>query len=210
MHIGSWADERDCSDDGDGSSAFGGEYTDEPEEDYAASSAPGTPRTPTTPNMAEFGSTAGMPMSPRSRFTRRQSAPYQARYGTLIPELAPPGLPAGFSIGFNVSSPGFTLRTNHQRASMDEGEGSGWIRHRSKSEPRVGKRGMSLDIDAERQAAMPISGLAIEMPTDVEAEVSTWTEEQEQQERPGLLTRFGRSLGFGRKGRVKLPDDTSE
>ncbi len=35
------------------------------------------------------------------------------RYGTLIPDLAPPGAPTGFSIGLGAASPGFVIRPDY-------------------------------------------------------------------------------------------------
>jgi len=75
------------------------------------------------------------------------------RYGTLIPELAPPGLPTGFSIGFNTSSPGFAIRSIHGHPPDDAEHHSIWNRRRVSSgdgKGRAPKRGLSLDMDALR------------------------------------------------------------
>ncbi|KAJ9103938.1 hypothetical protein QFC21_002401 [Naganishia friedmannii] len=162
VHLGTWAD--DLSEDGKVVSEEDRlPFTDEPEillpSDSAVDSAPGTPIPP------DQGSLNGgtWPLGPRNRRSfahppylqgeplRRHSA--HTRYGTLIPELAPPGLPTGFSIGFNTSSPGFALRSIHAHPSDDTEPHSIWIRRRVSSgdgKGRAAKRGLSLDMDALR------------------------------------------------------------
>jgi hypothetical protein len=156
VHLGTWAD--DLSEDGkDVSEDDRLPFTDEPEillpSDSAVDSAPGTPIPPdqgpfnggTWPfgarNKAGFATPSHLQGEPR----RRHSA--HMRYGTLIPELAPPGLPTGFSIGFNTSSPGFAIRSIHGHPTdtaeprrFSSGDGKG----------RAAKRGLSLDMDALR------------------------------------------------------------
>lgn len=140
VQLGSWADEADSSDEEEDNSPLWSEsLTDEPAQE--------------SPEQHHDGSALALqadaactpPLSPVTSPRRRRSSGYQARYGTLIPELAPPGLPAGFSIGFNTSSPGFALRRhhNHEHASSD-GEALG-RQIRSHSESRTGKRASSLD-----------------------------------------------------------------
>lgn len=140
VQLGSWADEADLTDDEEEASPIWSEaFTDEPGGDgldHSNSSALATQedvaRTP--------------PLSPLVSPRRRRSSGYQARYGTLIPELAPPGMPAGFSIGFNTSSPGFALRRHHHHHEHANSDGEALGRQiRSSSEPRTGKRASSLD-----------------------------------------------------------------
>ncbi|KAJ9120129.1 hypothetical protein QFC22_003027 [Naganishia vaughanmartiniae] len=162
VHLGTWAD--DLSEDGqDITEEDRLPFTDEPEillpSDSAVDSAPGTPL---QPDQGSFDN-GTWPLGPRSRRSfappshlqdeprRRHSA--HTRYGTLIPELAPPGLPTGFSIGFNTSSPGFAIRSIHGHPSDDAEQHSIWSRRRISSadgKGRAAKRGLSLDIDAIR------------------------------------------------------------
>jgi hypothetical protein len=99
VEIGTWAE--DASDDEDDDELEAGEgarllgaFTDEPIDALAHI----TPRL----NSDVFVSPPTSPLSPRHR---------HPRYGTLIPELAPQGAPAGFTIGIGASSPGFVLRS---------------------------------------------------------------------------------------------------
>jgi hypothetical protein len=147
VHLGSWADEADCSADEDESSPTWTEsFTDEPSGDEASLFVIGHgDEVPSSSRSAPYTPPLSPSLAVSSR--RRRSSGYQARYGTLLPELAPPGVPAGFSIGFNTSSPGFTLRTHHQLHEHTNSDGDVFrTRSRSPAQERSGKRAMSLDL----------------------------------------------------------------
>ena len=100
VELGTWAEESDDEEHDDELEAGGGArllgaFTDEPIDALAHI----TPRL----NSDVFVSPPTSPLSPRHR--------HHPRYGTLIPELAPQGAPAGFTIGIGASSPGFVLRS---------------------------------------------------------------------------------------------------
>ncbi len=97
-------------------------YSDEPASDSAIASETSTPLSSADGRTAFPGQgpeSPLTPLSPGSRRTRTRRTSIQARFGTLIPDLAPPGVPAGFSIGLNTSSPGFVLRSVEQAAAED-------------------------------------------------------------------------------------------
>lgn len=163
VHLGSWADEI-SEDECNISDEHRLPFSDEPDQinlrgDSAVDSAPATPQ---LSDQGAFGS-GSWPKLPRNHPVsplpshlladppRRHSM--HTRYGTLIPELAPPGLPAGFSIGFNTSSPGFAIRSIHGNTADGE-QDSLWRRRRRHSldhKGRLPKRGLSLDMGALRQ-----------------------------------------------------------
>lgn len=161
VHLGSWAD--DISEDECGVSEENRvPFTDEPEiylaGDSAIDSAPGTPRSRDQgqfssgiwPKSHQHQPVSPLPSHLQGDPARRHSM--HTRYGTLIPELAPPGLPTGFSIGFNTSSPGFAIRSVHGHAPDSE-QDSVWKRRRCHSvdyQGKTAKRGLSLDMDAVR------------------------------------------------------------
>jgi hypothetical protein len=169
VHLGSWADEisdEECNLSDEQRLPF----SDEPDQIYlhgdsAVDSAPGTPQ---LSDQGPFGSgiwsksSRTQPASPLPSHllgdpTRRHSM--HTRYGTLIPELAPPGLPTGFSIGFNTSSPGFAIRSIHGHHTEGE-QDSVWKRRRRHSLDQKGKppkRGLSLDMGALRDTERPVS-----------------------------------------------------
>lgn len=148
VHLGSWADEADCSADEDEASPTWTEsFTDEPSGVEVSLLVDGHDEMPSSPRSATYTPPLSPSLAVSSR--RRRSSGYQARYGTLLPELAPPGVPAGFSIGFNTSSPGFTLRTHHQSHEHTNSDGDVFgTRSRSPAQERSGKRAMSLDLGA--------------------------------------------------------------
>lgn len=129
VQVGSWADEAESDSDEEDSEPNPFAWTEtltaaspEPERSNVGSN---TLAQSSSAVMADRDLDFTPPVSPMSSsFThhrRRRSSAYQARYGTLLPDYAPPGVPAGFSIGFNTSSPGFALRTSHhhRRRSSD-------------------------------------------------------------------------------------------
>jgi len=147
VHLGSWADEADCSADEDEASPIWTEsFTDEPSGDEISLLVDGYgDEMPSSPRSATYTPPLSPSIAVSSR--RRRSSGYQARYGTLLPELAPPGVPAGFSIGFNTSSPGFTLRTHHQLHEHTNSDGDVFgTRSRSPAQERSGKRAVSPDL----------------------------------------------------------------
>jgi hypothetical protein len=169
VHLGSWADEI-SEDECNISDEHRLPFSDEPDQIdlYGGSAVDSTPATPQLGDRGAFGSGSwpklprNQPVSPLPSHltgdpTRRHSM--HTRYGTLIPELAPPGLPAGFSIGFNTSSPGFAIRSIHGNAADGE-QDSLWRRRRRHSldhKVRSSKRGLSLDMGALRRPDRPAS-----------------------------------------------------
>lgn len=169
VHLGSWADEisdEECNLSDEQRLPF----SDEPDQIYlhgdsAVDSAPGTPQlsdqgafgSGTWPKLSRNPPASPLPSHLLGDPTRRHSM--HTRYGTLIPELAPPGLPTGFSIGFNTSSPGFAIRSIHGHHADGE-QDSVWKRRRRHSLDQKGKspkRGLSLDMSGLRDTARPAS-----------------------------------------------------
>lgn len=163
VHLGTWADDisdTECNISEENRIPF----TDEPVSLMAGESAvESAPATPVLREQGQFGHSTG-PKSARHQLAsalppnlqedpvRRHSM--HTRYGTLIPELVPPGLPTGFSIGFNTSSPGFAIRSVHGHAA-DAEQASIWKRRRRHSHSldnkrTSAKRGLSLDMGALR------------------------------------------------------------
>lgn len=169
VHLGSWADEI-SEDECNVSEENRVPFTDEPEillaGESAVDSAPATPvfrdqeqfSNVTWPKSARYQNPLALPSHLQGDPVLRHSL--HTRYGTLIPELAPPGLPAGFSIGFNTSSPGFAIRSVHGHAP-DVEQASIWGRRRRHSMDNKGRStkrgGLSLDMDALRDLDQPIS-----------------------------------------------------
>jgi hypothetical protein len=203
VHLGSWADEAECSaEEDEASPTWTDSFTDEPSGDGSSVFIGGVgDEVPSSPRSAIYTPPLSPSLAISSR--RRRSSGYQARYGTLLPELAPPGLPAGFSIGFNTSSPGFTLRTHHQSHEHTNSDGDVFgTRGRNLSEDRGGKRAMSLDLgtqasDQTTGAAEPPSGT--QSGDRPEAEIQEWLDARSN---PGLWDRL---MGRGKR-KLSLPD----
>lgn len=152
------------------------------------------------------------PLSPtidRYRPHRRRLSTHQTRFGTLIPELAPQGVPAGFSIGLNPSSPGFVLRGTHQghqhlnSGTWDDVPSPGWGRTRSRSEGGLPTRQGRHSLDATAAGESAVIGLFPEdtqQPTASERRKSASAAEPDSTA-PGL----SRFWPFSR-GRVKLKE----
>lgn len=168
VHLGTWVDDI-SEDECDVSEENRVPFTDEPEIFLAGESAvESAPATPVLRDQGQFGNVtwpksarhqhpSALPSHLQGDPVRRHSL--HTRYGTLIPELAPPGLPAGFSIGFNTSSPGFAIRSVHGHGT-DAEQASIWggrRRHSMDNKGRSAKRGLSLDMDALRDLDSPVS-----------------------------------------------------
>jgi hypothetical protein len=199
VQVGSWADEPEFSDDEDDTP-----YMDEPSEmgNQDDTSIPPSPVLTTA-----SGPTPPMSPSASTHSKRRRSSGYQAIYGTLIPELAPPGVPAGFSIGFNTSSPGFSLRTAHGR-SNSMGEMSDGI---TRSHLGGGKRGLSLDRGRPSSGSEGRTDGAGQSGTR-EALGSDWIEDDntswlpEPTHKGNFTARMKRWLGRERSSEIRLPE----
>ncbi len=137
VEVNGWADDSMLETDDDGRPLFEGIYSDEPDSALIS-------ETPTTlpmegmpfPLSPSAGSLPASPISPtfrRRKSDRGRRSSIQARFGTLIPDLSPAGVPAGFSIGLNTSSPGFVLRSVEHGADDTSlvGLGLGQFRPRS-------------------------------------------------------------------------------
>jgi hypothetical protein len=193
-------------------------YQDEPEryQDTALASEPSTPLPPLEGTAFPHGppppaSLPTSPLSPYSPTARRfrsdlgRRASIQARFGTLIPELAPAGVPAGFAIGLNTSSPGFVLRSVEHGAVPPEeygqiGLGLGRFRSRSLSlGSSDGRVRTGDDVDHQRES--------VSFPPD---QVGSGIDVKRDDESPreGWMGWFKRTLGLGRSGgEIRLPDD---
>lgn len=159
-----------------------------------------SPRSPLSPTIDRF-----RPYHHR----RRRSSTHQPRFGTLIPEFAPQGVPAGFSIGLNTSSPGFVLRGSHHHAhhqtTWDDGElCPGWndrTRSRSEGGPPL-RRDDQGGVGEGAFDESVIAGTSSEPPTSGRTESTPRSS--------GSSGGFSRFWPFSGRGRVKLKGDDDQ
>ncbi len=119
IEVRDWAEEPLLSEDEREEEVnYGLGYSDEPEENNPASAVGETsPASPASVSSPHSPTPGGRPPH------RRTISASTTRFGTLIPELAPPmGVPMGFSIGLNTSSPGFVLRNTGYVDESADGE----------------------------------------------------------------------------------------
>lgn len=131
------------------------------------------------------------PLSLTSAGPGRNRPRRRTRYGTLVPDLAPPGAPTGFSIGLGAASPGFVLRP-------DAG---------SFSHPHPG-RGRSRSEDIRGIQAIMRGEVIWEAETESQREADLTGREGERERRKSW---FGRFVGVGgKKGKIRLNDEGEE